>query len=654
MLKFETLYELGREAARAYPARNALGTRGTDGVWSWITFAERHARAERCAAALRRHGIRKGDRVAVVSKNRHEWGTLSFAASAAGAALVPMYEQQRPSEWEYIVGDSEAKVLVVSRQDLLSAAIAAAPNVEKVLCFDAPAGSDFCWDDAIAEDDAANAPSDADRPSPGDLASLIYTSGTTGRPKGVELTHDNIASNVRTLAALSSARFEARGAPPGAVQRSTSILPWAHIFGQTCEFYTSTALGLEIAVAEDATTLLRDMTETKPTLLFAVPALFNRIYDGFQQNTAAATPLKRSIAQAAVSVAAKKWRSEHFNAAGEAMGPSLNLIEKVQHSVLDKIVLSKVRAKLGGELKFCMNGGAAISTDVREFIGALGLTLQNGYGLTETSPVVTVENIFQAENCSPGSIGKVLPGTLVRIVDPEDVSVVRAANEPGELVCSGPGVLKGYWRNAAATAEVLFNDQDGRQWFRSGDMAAIDESGHVRLVGRIKEQYKLSNGKFVAPTPVEEKIARSRFVAQVFLYGDNQPHNVALVAPDWVAVAEHFGVAAGTITMTAPFTYEPQAAVEALQKDKAFELRLLLDAELREHGAACKAFEQPQRWALAVPGFTAGRGMLTPKMSVKRNVVLTQHADDLAGLYDGADADNAREAAARLNAAQKA
>jgi len=313
--------------------------------------------------------------------------------------------------------------------------------------------------------------------------------------------------------------------------------------------------------------------------------------------------------------------------------PGPSFVEKIQHSILDALILKKVRGALGGEVKFCGNGGAAVSPSVREFIEAIGIPMTSGYGLTETSPVLAKEQPFDPKNLLPGSIGKALKGVQLKCIDPDNNEVPNG--EPGELVASGPGVMRGYWKRPEETSEVLYEDNN-EIWFKTGDRCVMEADGHVRVVGRVKELYKLANGKYVAPAPLEDTLARSRFIAQAFVYGENKEHNVCLVAPDWVNVANKFGVEG--VTMPAPFTFEPRAKIEELLENHRTEIVHLMEAEVEYHGSKFKSFEKPERVGVVSEGFNAARGMVTPKLSVKRAAVLAAHQLDIDGLYgDGED-----------------
>lgn len=402
-------------------------------------------------------------------------------------------------------------------------------------------------------------------------------------------------------------------------------------FGQSCELHALTALGCEMALATDATTFPAEVAEVKPTILLAVPALYNRIYDGFQKTKSAMPSWKAKLADRALALGDKKARSRLVDGSGMPVGPQLNLLERAELAVLDGAILSKVRERLGGQVRAVASGGAAISNDVRGFFDAVGIAVTNGYGLTETSPVLSSENILDSENRLPGSIGVSLPSVLLKVIG-EDGRETRRG-EPGELVASTPGLMRGYWNQPDATASAVFADSSGTRWFRTGDQGIILESGHIRIVGRIKEKYKLANGKYVVPTPIEEAFARSRFISQVFLYGDNRAYNVALVAPDWSAVDEAVtGCATSSIAQHRPFDFGPQELIDELITTHRDAIVNLIRSELEAHNT-CKSYEFPTKWTIVTQGFTVARSMLTPKLSLRRNNVYKEHEADIDALY---------------------
>ena len=613
-----TLHELGVAAGEAYGDARSLGAKdAATGEWAWTTFAQRAARAEHLGRALVAKDIRRGDRIACVSKNREALACTMYGAYAVGAAHVPLYEQQAPSEWRHILEDSGAKLLFVATAELASAA-RAVTDVD-VVCFE---DGEF---EALLEEGAAFSLT-GDPCRPADAAALIYTSGTTGKPKGVELTHSNLVWNALTMRDGMVDELLSVGCAKSPV-RSLAVLPWAHIYGQTLELHAMLAGGHEVALCSDPAAFLDEAQEARPDVLFAVPALYNKIHDGFRANRRAMSNSKKALADRAVASGARRAKRCY-----DSTLPGPSFFEKLQHSILDALVLKKVRSALGGSVQFCGNGGAAVSPGVREFIEAIGIPMTSGYGLTETSPVLAKEKPFDPKNLLPGSIGKALTGVALKCVDPEGKEV--PTGEPGELVASGPGVMRGYWGKPAETKEVLY-EEGGQTWFRTGDRCVMEADGHVRVVGRVKELYKLANGKYVAPAPLEDALARSRYVAQAFVYGSDRAHNVCLVAPDWANVAKKFGV--DGVAMAAPFTFEPKATIEALLEEHRAAIVELMEAEVAYHAEGFKSFERPERVGVVGEGFNAARGMITPKLSVKRAAVLAAHQADLDGLYGGGD-----------------
>ena len=634
-----TLHELGVLAGERYGDQKSIGYKnGTE--WAWVTFAERAAQAKKTTALLESVGVTKGDRVAVISKNRIEWASCAYGTYGADAAFVPMYEQQQPSDWEYILRDSEAKVLFVSRKDLLLGgalkAFEASPQAKAIYCFDDD--GEYSLRRALAE--LHDGPGNMNVPTKNDLATLIYTSGTTGKPKGVELTHWNLTWNACSVKDQCREQIMEAKVP---YIRSLSILPWAHIYGQTVELHGMLAMGGEMGLAEDATTFVNECNETKPTVLMAVPALYNRIFDNFQKQKSHMPTWKAHLAERALELGDKKAK----NTNDPTTAPELSFFEKAEFALMDKLVLSKVRDALGGEVKCLASGGAAIASEVRVFLEAVGFKLTNGYGLTETSPVLTQELSHDKRNRHAGSIGRPLPGVSVKTVDEDNNDTAIGA--PGEIVVAGPGIMRGYWGQPEATKEVLF-EKDGVTWFKTGDRGVLElveeddvtssttrPNIHVRIVGRIKEQYKLANGKYVVPTPIEEAFARSRFISQVFLYGDNKPFNVALVSPDWTAIEDEFEEGPMKILQPFPFNFQPPEAIEDLFEKHHDKITALISRELHNHNQ-CKNYEFPKKWTILTQGFNVARSMLTPKLSLRRNIVLQDHQHLVENMYDEEDA----------------
>lgn len=600
---FTSLVDMQERCCRKHAARPLFGTK-REGSYAWITYDEVADLIDRFRGALVRLGVERGDKVAIISDNRVEWAVGAYATYGLGAHYVPMYEAQHPDEWAYIVRDSGAKVLLVSTEAIHARALRFLDEIETlrhVVCFDAPEGANHAYRKQLAM--GAEHPIPSIRPELDETAGLIYTSGTTGRPKGVILSHGNIVSNINAVHEIF---------PMSSEDVTCSFLPWAHSFGQTAELHIVLSVGGSMGLAENVQTLMQNFLEVRPTVLLAVPRIFNRIYDGLQKRLADESPLRRALFERGLGAARR--RRELRDRGGRSTWLDL------QVAFFDRLVFSKVKARFGGRLRFVVSGGAALSREVAEFIDDLGITVYEGYGLTETAPVAAA-NRPGARRI--GTVGKPLPGVEIHICDEHHEPVPDG--QEGEIVIVGPNVMKGYHGMPEATAEVIF-DLDGKRAFRSGDMGRRTENGFIQITGRFKEQYKLENGKYVVPTPVEDRLKLSGFINQVFVYGDNKLYNVCLVVPDFDAVRKW--AATHGIEKT-----DPEALVE---NDR---VRGKIGDELERFGADLKGYERPRRWALLTEEFTVENDLLTPKMSVKRRNVIERYRDVLEGLYgDGVPA----------------
>ena len=619
---FNTLHELFANASQRYAERPALGVK-KDGAYDFLTYEQVGQQVEAFRGALATLGVAKGDMVAVISRNRLEWVLAAYGGYGLGAVNVPMYEQQKEADWEYILNDSGAKVLIVSTleiYDKVKGYAGKVGNVETVICCDLPEDhpSSFAAHLRAAEEQqqssAAAAPPVA-AVQPDDLATLIYTSGTTGKPKGVMLSHRNICSNVKNTVDHSHEERPTQGVVSWD-DRSVAFLPWAHSYGQTCELHTGMAVGASTAIAAgapgDAVELLANIQETQPTILFSVPTLFKKVFDGVNKKIDdEKSPVARFLMQRALAVGNEVRVAKEQD---RAVGGFLAL----QHRVLDKLVLSKMRATFGGNLRMAFAAGAPTPVAVIEFMESLGVRMTEGYGLTETSPVVSVTYPDPRERIV-GTVGKSLPNVDVKVVmDGKEV----APGEEGELWVSGENVMQGYWGKPDATAEVIVESGfEGKRWFRTGDLVTLVDGEHIKITGRIKEQFKLENGKYVAPAPIEEAMTLNKFVAQSVLYGDGQPYNVAVVVPDFPVLAEHLGM--DDFYNAYKMCKDP--AVHALIAEE-------LPAEMTARDI--KKYEQPKKYLLLPEPFSAANDMLTPKLSIRKPNVIKAYKEAILGLYD--------------------
>jgi long-chain acyl-CoA synthetase len=600
MARFASLVDMQEKSCARHAEREALGTK-RDGAYQWLTYGAFAGEIDAARAALSRLGVSKGDRVAVIANNRVEWAVAAYATYGLGALFVPMYEAQHAEDWAYIVRDSGAKVLLVSTTAIYDATAGFPDEIEgleRVLCFEASGDVEHAWVRHLAAGREHPVPSIA--PTADDSAGLIYTSGTTGKPKGVLLSHGNFISNVNAVHEIF---------PMSDADTSCSFLPWAHSFGQTCELHCLLSLGASIGIAESVSTLMDDLQLVRPTILLAVPRIFNRIYDGLQKRMEATGGIKKAMFDRGIAVARRRRALEEQGRSSAW----LNL----QAKLFDRLVFSKVKDRFGGRLRYVFSGGAALSKEVGEFIDDIGIMVFEGYGLTETTPIATA-NRPGARRL--GTIGQPIPGVEMFVCDPEGRPVPDGTD--GELVVVGPNVMQGYYNLPEATAEVIF-DLEGRRAFKTGDMGRREAGGFLRITGRFKEQYKLENGKYVVPTPLEDQLKLSGFISHAFLWGDNKPHNVCIVVPDFPALAAWAHEQGVADTEPAALCADERAHAK-------------IGEELARFARDFKGYEKPRAWALVPEEFTVENDLLTPKMSVKRRNVVDRYAAVLEGLYEAA------------------
>lgn len=574
--RFDNLVSMLEATVAEHGSRPAFGVRGEDKAWSWTTWSAFARKVDALRAGLAAKGVGPGDRVAIISNNRLEWLIACFATYGRGATWVPMYEAMLDKDWKYILEDSGAKVCFVANADIDGRVAALLPGLQRVRL-----DADF---DALSE---ARATSAVVTPSGDDIALMIYTSGTTGKPKGVRLSHRGLASNAQALQLVFAISHE---------DRTLAFLPWAHVAGAGTEVNSVVLSGASTALCEKADWILESLPVVQPTMLVAVPRIWNRIYDAVHKQMTGKPKAIRALFAAGLSAADKKERGEALS-----FGDTLAL------ALARRLIFSKVVAKFGGRLRYACSGAAALSPDVGRFVKALGIEVYEAYGMTEVSSLATVNPKGAARI---GSVGKPLPGVEIRL-DPE------AAGDPsqgGEILIYGHGVMAGYHNLPEETAKALTSDGG----VRSGDLGRLDDEGYLYITGRVKEIYKLENGKYVSPAPLEEKITLSPLIAQAMVHGQNKPFNVAVLVPDLATLrswASENGVSG-----------EPAA----LCKDER--VRALYARELARY-AADKGYERVEDFVLVPEEFTVDNDMLTPSLKVKRRVVLEKHGAVIEALY---------------------
>jgi long-chain acyl-CoA synthetase len=552
--------------------------------WQPVTAREVEEEIRATAKGLIASGVQIGDRVAIMARTRYEWTILDFATWFAGGVVVPIYDTSSAEQIDWILNDSHSVAIIVETPALAELVKTVQPShtrhvwtmTDDVLTVLREAGKHI-GDDEI--DRRRNAL------TPASLATLIYTSGTTGKPKGVQLSHANFLSECGNVVQGASELFLKPGGS------TLLFLPVAHVFGRMVQIGAISA-GLHMAHCSDPVGRLpMDLASFKPTFVLAVPRIFEKIYNGAEAKAEAAG--KGDIFRKAAAVAI---------AYSEALDKKkVSPILKLKHGLFDKLVYSKIRAGMGGRVEAAISGGAPLGARLGHFYRGAGVTVLEGYGLTETTAGATL-NLVGAQRV--GSVGRPIPGTSVKIA------------EDGEVLLRGPIVMDGYWQNQAANDEVF----DSERWFKSGDLGKLDEDGFLYIVGRKKELIVTAGGKNVAPAVLEDRLRAHPLVSQCMVVGDNQPFIAALVTLDpdalkaWVANNKKEGAAIGDLVNDPDLIAVIQTAVDEANK------------------AVSKA-ESIRKFTLLSTDFTIAGGHLTAKLSVKRHVVAKEFAKEIDALF---------------------
>ncbi|AAZ98550.1 long-chain fatty-acid-CoA ligase [Thiobacillus denitrificans ATCC 25259] len=587
-----TLCGLFRARVAATPARVAY-RQFDEARDSWVSFtwSEVAAEAARWQAALAREGLAPGDRVAVMLKNCVEWVIFDQAALALGLVTVPLYLDDRAESAAYILDNADAKLLLVEGRfqlKKLAEIAASSPGLQRIVCLVAPESRLADWSPrfVVAAEWLENAVATAvpERSlAPDLLASIVYTSGTTGRPKGVMLTHDNLLWN---------AYYASHCADFGPHEVFLSFLPLSHTLERTGGYYLAMLLGAEVAYARSIAQLAQDLQAIRPTVLISVPRIYERVYGRIQDGLEKKGAPARALFRLAVHVG---WRRFERSQGRAYWHPELLL-----WPLLERLVARNVTQKLGGRLRLAISGGAALSPEVaRVFIG-LGVPVYQGYGLTETSPVVCVN---RPDSNSPATIGQPLPGVEVRIGDND------------ELLTRSRCVMRGYWKDEAATRAMI--DADG--WLHSGDQARVDADGHYTIIGRIKDIIVLNNGEKVPPTDMESAILLDPLFEQVMVVGEGRPYLAALT----VLNEAHWEAFAASLHLdpAQPATLRDPKVTRALTHRVAHHLRHF------------PGYAQIRRLHPDLRPWTVEDGLLTPTLKVRRAQVLDRYRAAVEAMY---------------------
>jgi len=573
------------ESAANRPQHVALRRRA-DGAWSDVTAQAFADEVTAVAKGLIAAGIEPGDRVAVMSKTRYEWTVADFALFAVGAVVIPIYETSSAEQVEWILADSGAKGAFVETDDhvrIVESIRATTPDLAQVWQFENDGIGNVKESGREVTDDEVTKRRES--VSLDDLASIIYTSGTTGRPKGCQLNHRSFISEVVELRDGLQAFFND--------ETSTLLfLPIAHVFGRAIEI-GALAAGCTLGHTADVKHLLDDLADFKPTFVLAVPRVFEKVYNSAKQRAHASG--KGKVFDRAESIAIA-----FSEATADGAAPPLGL--KLQHVVFDKLVYAKLRAALGGNCVAAVSGGAPLGTRLGHFFRGVGVTIYEGYGLTETTAGVTVN---RPDALRVGTVGRPVGGVTVRTAD------------DGELLFKSPLVFMGYWRNDEATHDAI--DTDG--WFHTGDIGEIDDDGFVRITGRKKELIVTAGGKNVAPAVLEDRVRANSLISQCLVVGDQKPFIAALITID----PESF-----------PAWLEKNAMPSSTSLADLVDDQKLRDEVQRAVDDANKAVSKAEairKFVILAEDWTEAGGQLTPSLKLKRSVVHEECADDIATLY---------------------
>ncbi len=573
-----------RHAAEA-PDGVALSRR-VGGAWVPVTAARFAEEVRAVARGLVATGVAPGDRVGIMSRTRYEWTVADYAVWWAGAVVVPIYETSSAEQVEWILSDSGAVAVFLESSrhvDLFAEVSDRLPGLRDVHVFD-DGGLDTLASQGtgIADDEL-----EARRTSAGadDLATIIYTSGTTGRPKGCELTHGNFAFEAENVVAATPEVFKQPGAS------TLLFLPLAHVFGRIIEVACIHGR-VNLGHAPDPTKLTEDLPGFQPTFLLAVPRVFEKVFNGAQQKAIAAG--KGSIFDKAAHTA------EEYSRALDAGSVGVGL--RVRHALFDRLVYSKLRTALGGRVQWAVSGGAPLGDRLGHFFRGIGVTILEGYGLTETAGATTVNRPTMLR---VGSVGRPFPGAGVAIAD------------DGEVLLRGPHVFRGYFNNPTASAEVL--QEDG--WFRTGDLGELDADGYLSITGRKKELLVTAGGKNVAPAVLEDRVRAHWLVSQCMVVGDNKPYIGALITLDPESLPAWIAQNGKDASLT--------AAELASDPDLVAELQRAVD----EANKAVSQAESIRRFRVLPVDWTEATGELTPSMKLRRGVVMKEFGGEVESLY---------------------
>ncbi|MGC8669469.1 MAG: AMP-dependent synthetase/ligase [Chthonomonadales bacterium] len=590
-MEHPTIYEMFRRSAERFPDRRALGYKHR-GRYEFLTYRGLMERVLTCRRGLAALGIRRGDRVAILSENRAEWAITDLACQAIGAVTVPIYYTLPREQVQYIVTDSAARALVVSDAKQMAKALglpAEVRTLEHVIALEAePQASAISFAEMLRR--GTSGPTDAELDeaarniSPDDIATLIYTSGTTGEPKGAMLTHRNLLHT--SVAARQIVHLDE-------TDIFLSFLPLCHIFERTAGHYLPLSIGALIIYSEGIFAVANELVDVRPTAFLCVPRLYEAMHEKILEQIAKTPPRTRRIVEWALETA---QRYVHLQSTGRRPG----ILLKLQAALADRLALRRIRqGATGGRIRFLVAGGAPLDARTFVFFQAIGVNILEGYGLTEL-PVISVNRPGRQRQ---GTVGEILPGIEVRIA------------EDGEILARGPSLMRGYFGRPQDTAQAI----DAEGWFRTGDIGVLSNDGYLKITDRKKDIIVLANGKNVAPQPIEASLKTSPYISEAVLFGDRSNAIVAVIVPAFDRLKEWA-------------RNQQLPASSNAELVKLPEVRKLIKGELDRLSDALADFERIKRFALVPGPFSIEGGELTPTLKVKRRAIAQKYADVLEQL----------------------
>lgn len=619
IVAFETLTELYLNLVQKYEnsSKTAFAYKPSSGeTYLPVTWDRVREDVRSVAGYLLDQDIEKGDRIAILSENRYEWAVTDLAIQLVGAINVSLYTTLPASQCEFIVKNSGSKLFFVSTGIQLKKAVSIfgnCPDLNSVVAFDEPkVKKDMEHDfvsifDTICSLGSVSYPKHegairerADSIVPEDIATLIYTSGTTGQPKGAMLTHRNIVSNIKSA-------HEAIHITE--TDRTLSFLPLSHSFERTCGYYAMISGGAEIYYAESVDTVAKNMTEAHPTIVISVPRLFERIYSLVHKSVKEGSAFQQKIFEWALREGEKYWKGAR----------GLTSLNKM---IADKLVFNKLKERTGGRIRFFVSGGAALPPEVGTFFLSAGISILEGYGLTETSPVMSCNRVGEE---AIGTVGKVINGVTVGIQRLDDNKIIAQVSgedyptdlttEPGEILNRGPNTMKGYWQNEEATKEMI--DEEG--WLHTGDVGKF-ENGMLKITDRIKHMIVNAGGKNIYPGPIEDTFKTSPWIDQLVVVGEQKTFMAALIVPDFDALEKH--------------AKQNKVIYKTRQELLAHEfVQNLYSKEIRTFSRELASYEKIRDFRLIDQEFGIESGELTPTLKVKRRVIEERFKDLIDDIF---------------------